>query len=79
MKKIEEPGGSNSAQDLPVINPDVGRVLNPETIAIGSKHVLANDITHDNVALLPDEETNSDQLWLRLIRVYSRFDKWALT
>ncbi len=42
-----------------MIDPNVGRLLDPETVPVGGKDVGGDDVADDNVILLPDIETNS--------------------
>jgi hypothetical protein len=45
-----------------MINPDVGGFLDANCVAVGRKDVLRDDISDDNVCLLPYEESNADEL-----------------
>lgn len=48
--------------ELAVVNPDVGRLLDSDTITVGRKNVLADDVANNDVCLLPDKQANTGQL-----------------
>jgi hypothetical protein len=39
----------------PMINPDIGGVLDTKAITIGGKHILVDDVAYNYVGLLPNE------------------------
>jgi hypothetical protein len=44
---------------LAVVDPDVLAGLDGKTVAAGSQDILRDYVANDNVALLPDEESNT--------------------
>jgi hypothetical protein len=38
-----------------VVNPNIGGGLDPETVAVCSKDILADDVAYNDISLLPDE------------------------
>jgi hypothetical protein len=45
--------------ELAVVNPDVGRLLDPDTIPVGGEDVLADNVANNDVRLLPDKQANA--------------------
>lgn len=45
-----------------MVDPYIGGLLDPESISIGGKDILADDIANNHILLLPDEKANSDEL-----------------
>jgi hypothetical protein len=50
-----------------VVNPDIARSLNRKSITVSREHVLADDVTDDDIALLPYEEANTAEFWKLLV------------
>jgi hypothetical protein len=45
-----------------MVNPYVGGLLDPKSISIGGKDILADDIANNYIFLLPNKKVNSDEL-----------------
>lgn len=46
-----------------MIDPNVGRFLDGQSVAIGSQNILADDVSDDDIGLLPDEESHTHEFY----------------
>lgn len=54
--------GEKQCKDyLPVIHPNIRGLLDTDCITVGGKDVLADEVSNDNIALLPDKKTNAHE------------------
>lgn len=51
---------------LPMIDPYIGGLLHADCISVGCKNILADDITYDNVRLLPHIKSNANECYKRV-------------
>ena len=58
----------------PVVHPNVGRCLNANAIPVCRKDILADDITNNNVGLLPDVKSDANKFYKK---VRSLTSKWT--
>lgn len=52
-----------------MVNPDLDRSLNTNSIASGSKDLLNLNIANDHVRFVEDAEADSDKRWQQMIRL----------
>lgn len=52
-----------------MVNPDLARSLNTNSIASGSKDLLNLDIANDHVRFVEDAQADSDKCWKQMIRL----------